>query len=142
MLLERQEILDERAARRDLRAQIARLEARGATAPAAARGPSLLSLAELEALRDALLASSGQLRTLRDVKCPLDARRRLEAMHADPAAHRHEAISLAALGLPGCGVYRVTPRLGLIGMLAGWWQVKVSSGCPLARGPWRSPRPR
>jgi hypothetical protein len=21
-------------------------------------------------------------------------------------------------------------RLGLIGMLAGWWQVKLSSGCP------------
>jgi hypothetical protein len=26
----------------------------------------------------------------------------------------------------------VRPRLGLIGMLMGWWQVKLSSGCPLA----------
>jgi hypothetical protein len=26
----------------------------------------------------------------------------------------------------------VRPRLGLIGMLAGWWHVKLSSGCPLA----------
>jgi hypothetical protein len=25
----------------------------------------------------------------------------------------------------------VRPRLGLIGMLMGWWQVKLSSGCPL-----------
>jgi hypothetical protein len=28
----------------------------------------------------------------------------------------------------------VRPRLGLIGMLMGWWQVKLSSGCPLAGG--------
>jgi hypothetical protein len=32
----------------------------------------------------------------------------------------------------GCGVWQVRPRLGLIGMLMGWWQVKLSSGCPLA----------
>ena len=24
--------------------------------------------------------------------------------------------------------------MGLIGMLMGWWQVKLSSGCPLAGG--------
>lgn len=29
------------------------------------------------------------------------------------------------------GVWQVRPRLGLIGMLAGWWHVKLSSGCPL-----------
>jgi hypothetical protein len=29
-------------------------------------------------------------------------------------------------------VWHVRPRLGLVGMLAGWWQVKLSSGCPLA----------
>ena len=34
----------------------------------------------------------------------------------------------------GCGVYQVRPRLGIIGMLAGWWHVKLSSGCPLAQG--------
>ena len=33
-------------------------------------------------------------------------------------------------GEPGCGAYVVRPRLGLIGMLAGWWEVKLSSGCP------------
>jgi hypothetical protein len=36
------------------------------------------------------------------------------------------------LGESGCGVWHVRPRLGLIGMLMGWWQVKLSSGCPLA----------
>ena len=123
-------LADERAARRDLRAQIARLEARGVTTPAVASGPRLLSLGELEALRDAMLATSGQLRTLTDLNCPLDAWRRLEAMLADPGAHRREAIALRELGQPGCGVYRVRPRLGLIGMLAGWWQVTLSSGCP------------
>ena len=47
MLLERLEVFeDERAARRDLRAQIARLEARGVTTPAVTSGPRLLSLGE------------------------------------------------------------------------------------------------
>jgi hypothetical protein len=51
-------------------------------------------------------------------------------MLADPAAHRGERIALRELGRPGCGVYAVKPRLGLVGMLAGWWQVTLSSGCP------------
>ena len=41
---------------------------------------------------------------------------------------------LLDLGEPGCGAWEVRPRLGLIGMLMGWWQVKLSSGCPLAGG--------
>jgi hypothetical protein len=36
------------------------------------------------------------------------------------------------LGETGCKSWHVRPRLGLIGMLAGWWHVKISSGCPLA----------
>ena len=51
-------------------------------------------------------------------------------MIADPRRFKSGRISLAALGLPGCGVYRCRPRLGLVGMLAGWWEVKLSSGCP------------
>src|SRR5215213_2248704 len=31
------------------------------------------------------------------------------------------------------------PRYGLLGMLMNWWRVRISSGCPLARG--RGPRP-
>jgi hypothetical protein len=51
-----------------------------------------------------------------------------------PAQHRFARISCRELGEPGCGVWQVRPRLGLIGMLMGWWQVKLSSGCPLPGG--------
>ena len=54
----------------------------------------------------------------------------LEAMTADPSRFKFARISHAALGFPGCGVYQCRPRLGLLGMLAGWWEVKLSSGCP------------
>ena len=52
------------------------------------------------------------------------------------AVHVAQQVGMLLLGVPGCGEYRVVPRLGLIGMLAGWWHVKISSGCPLARGRW------
>jgi hypothetical protein len=56
-------------------------------------------------------------------------------MYADPPAHRRVRLRNADLGLPGCTTYEVAPRLGIVGMLAGWWHVKVSSGCPLGWGP-------
>jgi hypothetical protein len=59
------------------------------------------------------------------------ARARLAAMLADPPAHKGVRIANAELGLPGCTTYAVTPRLGPVGLLTGWWRVKVSSGCPL-----------
>ena len=115
---------DERSARADLRAQIATLEGRGGRAPATG-GPRLLSLGELERVRDALAARP------RPAPAPDPAARvALERMLADPRAHRWARVPLAALGEPGCGAYVVRPRLGLIGMLAGWWEVKLSSGCP------------
>jgi hypothetical protein len=117
-------VVDERAARADLRAQIAALEARGARVRARG-GPRLLSLGELERVRDGLAARPQPV--IADHEA---ARVRLERMLADPAAHRWERVSLAELGEPGCGVYAVRSRLGLIGMLAGWWEVKLSSGCP------------
>jgi hypothetical protein len=52
-------------------------------------------------------------------------------MLLDPARHRHVRIRRRELGESGCGVWHVRPRLGLVGMLMGWWQVKLSSGCPL-----------
>ena len=52
----------------------------------------------------------------------------------DPAGNRFARVSRQDLGEPGCGVWQVRPRLGLIGMLMGWWEVKLSSGCPLAGG--------
>ncbi len=57
--------------------------------------------------------------------------RDLERMLADPPAHRWRRIANADLGLPGCTTYHVRPRAGLLGMLMGWWEVKVSGGCPL-----------
>ncbi|MHB1571699.1 MAG: hypothetical protein ACYC0H_21190, partial [Solirubrobacteraceae bacterium] len=61
------------------------------------------------------------------------ARALLSRMLEDPAGHRLCRITCRELGEPGCGAWEVRPRLGLIGMLMGWWQVKLSSGCPLCR---------
>jgi uncharacterized small protein (DUF1192 family) len=139
---------DERAARRTLRDQIARLEAQLADcvatslatkaavpfAVAGARGPRVLGIAELERVRDDLadrLAQARRVLTERGLEQER-ARVRLERMLLAPGRHRFERVAAAELGEGGCGVYQVRPRLGLIGMLAGWWHVKLSSGCPLA----------
>jgi hypothetical protein len=124
-------LVDEHAARGDLLRQITRLDG---TVPAATRGPRLLSLAELEHVRDALVDAAGAAREAEVAaeRAHAAARARLEAMYADPAAHRWARISREQLGLKGCGHFHVRPRLGLLGMLRGWWVVKVSSGCPLA----------
>jgi hypothetical protein len=58
----------------------------------------------------------------------------LEEMLRDPARHRWVRLPVADLGERGCGAYHVRPRLGVVGMLMGWWHVKLSSGCPLATG--------
>lgn len=139
---------DERAARRTLREQIARLEAQLADAVATAfgtrgevpftvrgaHGPRVLGIAELERVRDDLAARLGEARrelTRRGIEQE-HARVRLERMLLAPGEHRFARVAAAELGEGGCGVYQVRPRLGLIGMLAGWWHVKLSSGCPLA----------
>ena len=140
-------IADERAARRQLRAQIARLEAQLSdaliaafpygpveTAVPAPGGPHLLGLGELERIRDALAARVGTARAeLRERgEGQAACRALLERMLLEPGRHRFVRVANRDLGEPGCGVWHVRPRLGLIGMLAGWWQVKLSSGCPLA----------
>jgi hypothetical protein len=117
-------VADARAARADLRSQIAVLEAQGGCSRAVG-GPRILSLGELEVVRDRLAAAP-----LPPPAPDESARVLLERMLADPRAHRWARVPLAALGQPGCGAYVVRPRLGLLGMLAGWWEVKLSSGCP------------
>jgi hypothetical protein len=106
-------------------------------------GPRLLSLADLERERDSLVlrvrAARGQ--TARRDELEHDARELLERMRARPAQYKFVRLPVAALGERGCGVWEVRPRLGLIGMLAGWWQLKLSSGCPLPRGSRASARP-
>jgi hypothetical protein len=141
--------VDERAARRTLRAQIGHLErelgqivarsfpaAIGYAPVPATGGPRLLSLGELEAVRDAL---AERLRQATDAAAILAEtyslnRELLERMRREPCRYKFVRIPREDLGESGCGAYHVRPRLGLIGMLAGWWQVKLSSGCPLAGG--------
>jgi hypothetical protein len=139
--------VDERAARDSLRAQIARLEAEIAAmivanyprldagpSSASVSGPRVLGLGELERVRDDLAGRLSGLRGAADAQIlrQAQATRELEQMFADPAAHKWRLIHGADLGRSQCCTYHVRPRLGLIGMLAGWWHVKVSSGCPLA----------
>jgi hypothetical protein len=140
------------AARAQLRAQIGTLErqlsdamiaclpyaaAPAMPAAAATHGPRLLDLGELERARDELATRLSAVRgdLHRRGEHAARARARLEAMHLEPGRHRFEQVTRAELGEGRCGVWQVRPRLGLLGMLMGWWEVKLSSGCPLSRGP-------
>jgi hypothetical protein len=132
---------DHRAARAALRAQIARLEGelsaldRPPAAPTTRAGqPRLLGLGELEQARDTLAARLKHAQALQRERGDQQEQARilLERMLLAPAQHRFARVPASALGEGGCGVYAVRPRLGIIGMLAGWWHVKLSSGCPLA----------
>jgi hypothetical protein len=38
------------------------------------------------------------------------------------------------IGEPGCKHWHAKPKWGPLGLLMGWWRVKISSGCPLAEG--------
>ncbi len=141
--------LDERAARRSLRRQIARLEREladafvtayrmgGIEVPAAHHAqPRLLDLGALECVRDDLAERVHEARRTIAARADAQAANRvlLERMLLEPRKHRFTRIGAKDLGEPGCGVWQVRPRLGLIGMLMNWWEVKLSSGCPLGRG--------
>ena len=139
----------QRAARRSLRGQIARLERELADAfvtaypmggieqPVAKRAePRLLDLGELELVRDELTERLRRARLTIAEHADVQAANRLylERMLLEPTKHRFARVTREDIGEPGCGAWQVRPRLGLIGMLMGWWQVKLSSGCPLATG--------
>jgi hypothetical protein len=139
---------DERLARAELRRQIGRLEAQLGTVFAEAfprvevdagiapisGEPRVLGLGELEAIRDSLADRVAEARIQLRERAELETRNRelLERMLDAPAEHKWLRISRADLGEPGCGHWHSRPRLGPLGMLMGWWRVKVSSGCPLA----------
>ena len=147
----------ERAARRALRTQIERLERELSDAFVTAftmgglnqdlgqprRQARLLGLGELEHVRDDLVERVSAARAWISTRADAQAASRLalEQMLLEPGKHRFERVSCSDVGQPGCGAWEVRPRLGLIGMLMGWWQVKLSSGCPLARGRGKAPRP-
>jgi hypothetical protein len=152
----------ERAARASLRAQIARLEHEHsallaerfphicapplAAVPLLADGPSLLDLGELERSRDELAGRLQELRARVAERAEHErgAREQLRRMRLEPGSYKFARVRVRDLGQGVCGVWEVRPRLGLIGMLAGWWQVKLSSGCPLPMGscPRHDPEPQ
>jgi hypothetical protein len=140
--------VDERAARRSLLDQIAKLDKElsalfCATYPRQGfewnvrshGGPRLLGIAELERIRDQLADRLGENRALLGDRTYVEAqnRRLIEEMMLAPEKHKWMRIGNEDIGETGCKYWEVRPRLGLIGMLMGWWRVKISSGCPLAR---------
>jgi hypothetical protein len=142
--------VDERAARRSLRDQIAKLERElgdvlisayprsgieVAVAPASP-GPRMLSLGDLEQLRDDLALRLRRARGALGERAEAEERNRrlVERMMLEPARHKFVRVSREDVGERGCGGWEVRPRLGVLGMLMGWWQVKLSSGCPLPGG--------
>jgi hypothetical protein len=58
----------------------------------------------------------------------------LESMIAAPERYRWVRIDALDIGEPSCRQWHSRPRWGILGMLLGWWRVKLSSGCPLAAG--------
>ena len=137
---------DERAARRTLLDQVARLEEelsqlfcstwprKGFEWKVSGRGgPRLLSLAELEELRDELAARVQHAWRVLSERTYIEEqnRRLIEEMTLHPERHKWVRVSAEDIGEPGCRHWHVRPRLSFIGMLMGWWRVVVSSGCPL-----------
>jgi hypothetical protein len=137
-------------ARHELRRQIARLERElaelfAATFPrrgidwtiGAAGGPRVLGIDALERIRDRLAHRLAEVKAevARRAEVEEASRALVERMIADPADHRWVRVSNEDVGEPGCRHWHSRPRWGLIGMLLGWWRVKLSSGCPLATGP-------
>jgi hypothetical protein len=136
-----------RRARRDLRTQIGALERelaelfatafprRGISfAVPATGGPRVLDVPELERVRDSLAARVQDVRGWLSDRGYVEERNRefLEELIADPERFPWVRISNEDIGEPGCRHWHSRPRWGLLGMIMGWWRVKLSSGCPLA----------
>ena len=148
--------VDESAARRQLREQVAHLEGELAALFCTAYprvgfdwnvrtrgGPRLLAIAELEELRDGLADRLQRNRRMLGDRTYVEElnRRRIEEMMLAPEEHKWVRIRNEDIGEKGCKSWHVVPRFGLLGMLMNWWRVRISSGCPLARGRGRVKRP-
>jgi hypothetical protein len=149
--------IEEPDVRRQLRDQIARLESeigalfcsvyprQGFDWQVGSRGgPRLLSLAELEEVRDELAAKLQHNRRVMSERGYVEDlhRRHIEEMLLAPEEHKWERVGNEDIGEPGCKHWHVVPRWGIAGILMNWWRVKISSGCPLAGGRGHRPRPR
>ena len=148
--------VDESAVRRQLREQIGHLEGELAalfcsTYPRTGfewkvrsrRGPRLLSIRELEELRDDLADRLQHNRRALGDRTYVEElhRRRIEEMMLAPEEHKWVRVRNEDIGERGCKQWHVLPRFGPLGLLMNWWRVKISSGCPLAGGRGREPRP-
>jgi hypothetical protein len=138
---------DERPARHTLLEQVARLEEelaglfcstwprKGFQWEVRSRGgPRLLSLSELEQLRDELAERVSEARRALSERTWSEeqSRRLIEEMLLEPERHKWVRVGNEDIGEAGCKHWHVRPRFGLLGMLMSWWRVIVSSGCPLA----------
>ena len=140
---------DERPARGSLLDQIARLEEelgqvfcstwpRKDVLPAHGHrrlgGPRLLSLVELEELRDDLAHRVQHARRALSDRTYVEEQNRclIEEMLLEPERHKWVRVANEDIGEPGCHHWHVRPRWGVLGMLMNWWRVRISSGCPLA----------
>jgi hypothetical protein len=114
-----QRVSGEAAMRDALRAQIARLEAQLPPGRAArgGRGAALVTLAELERIRDDLAWRVGERRFTGGAQ--QERMRRLrEEMWLDPQAHVGVTVANADVGEPGCTRW------------SSWFRLRISGGCP------------
>ena len=140
-------VTTERLARDDLRRQIAALERKLGELFASAfprkgiewrvgavGGPRVLDVGDLERVRDALVVRlrTAQAEVARRADAEEANRALIESMIAQPDQHRWVKISNEHIGEGECRHWHSRPRWGILGMLLGWWRVKLSSGCPLA----------
>lgn len=94
--------------------------------------PHLLSITELELVRDALTAELGRAEEIlaRQIHTRQGNRSLLKRMVEAPVEFRWAKVTTIDLGEPGCRTWESVPKLGPVGMLANWWRIRISSGCP------------
>lgn len=94
--------------------------------------PHLLSMTELELVRDALTAELSRAEEIlaTQIHTRREKRSLLKRMTEEPVKFHWARVTTIDLGEPGCRSWEVVPKLGPVGMLANWWRVRVSSGCP------------
>jgi hypothetical protein len=135
----------ERRARADLRRQIGELErelgevfasafprAGISFGVAAAGGPRVLGIGDLERVRDALAERLHEARAELGQRVDVEERNRelIEDMVREPDRYRWVRVSNDDIGERGCRHWHSRPRWGILGMIFNWWRVKLSSGCP------------
>jgi hypothetical protein len=94
--------------------------------------PHVLSTAELESTRDALVARLAEAEDLvaRQRVDRAEARALLKRMDEAPAHFRWTKVTTKDMGAEGCRTWQSVPVMGPIGVLGNWWRIRMSSGCP------------